>query len=101
MLAWLRALFARTPQRIPPVLVRARSGGVSAQHVEVEAVWRPSGMRRAYRAKNTQGLCMVPWVANAESVHIRVRADGGERELEFSAEDVLERDGQVFELALN
>jgi len=101
MLAWLRSLFLKPPAPIPPVLVRARTGGRTAREVEVEAVWHPSGKRRAYRAKDAQGLCMLPWVHRAERVSMRVRADGAERfaEIEVDAEEA--HTGQVIDLVVS
>jgi hypothetical protein len=104
MIAWLRALFVRQRAPIPPVLVRARAGGKTPREVVVDAVWYPSGARRAYRAKDAQGLCMLPWMADAERVSMRVRAPipngtQAEADLEVHADDA--RDGQAFDLTLH
>ncbi len=101
MLAWLRSLFTKPRAPIPPVLVRARKGGRSAREVHVDAIWHPSGTRRAYRAKDAQGLCMLPWVERAERVSMRVRADGADHvtEIEIDADEA--RTGQAIDLVLN
>ncbi len=80
-------------------MVRARTQANLPREVSIEAVWYPSGLRRAYRAKDAQGLCMLPWVKSAERVSLRVRAEGAEASLEVELEDA--RAGRAFELALS
>ncbi len=97
MLGFLRALFRdRTP--VPPVVVRARTGAVPPSEVVVDAVWYPSGLRREYRAKHAQGLCMLPWMADSERVAMTVRASGvcGALEVKVGAA----REGRAFDLPL-
>lgn len=97
MLAFLRDLF-RDRSPVPPVVVRARTGGAPPSEVTVDAVWYPSGLRRAYRAKDAQGLCMLPWIPDSDRVSMTVRAAGvaGALEVQVTAA----REGRAFDLAL-
>jgi len=97
MLEWLRGLF-RDDGRAPPLVVRAHTSALAPRDVSVDAVWHPSGLRRAYRAKDAQGLCVLPWVKSARRVSLRVRAEGAEAELDVRIEDA--RAGRAFDLAL-
>jgi hypothetical protein len=97
MLGWIRGFFRRD-ERIPPLMVRALTRTQTPEVVSVQAVWFPSGMRRAYRARSAQGLCMLPWVARAERVELRVQANGIEKAIEVGIDDA--RTGRAIELAL-
>lgn len=98
MLQWLRGLFGDDGY-VPAVLVRARTTAQAPREVSVEAVWHPSGLRRVYRAKDAQGLCMLPWVKNAKRVSLRVSAEGAEAQLDVGVEDA--RAGRAIDLALH
>jgi hypothetical protein len=98
MLEWLRGLFG-DDGRAPPLVVRARTSALAPREVSIDAVWYPSGLRRAYRAKDAQGLCVLPWVKSARRVSLRVRAEGAEAELDVAIEDA--RAGRAFDLALH
>jgi hypothetical protein len=97
MLEFLRQLF-RSRAPVPPVVVRARKGAELPALVEVDAVWHPSGLRRAYRARYAQGLCILPWIADSERVSLTVRAAGAGAALEVPVDSA--REGRAFDLAL-
>lgn len=97
MLGWFRGLF-RDEGRVPPLMVRARMATSSPNVVSVEAIWYPSGVRRAYRAKDAQGLCMLPWMKSADRVSLRVHAEGAVAALEVGIDDA--RAGRAIDLAL-
>jgi hypothetical protein len=97
MLGFLRSLF-RSRAPVPPVVVRARTGSVPPTEVTVDAVWYPSGLRKAYRAKHAQGLCMLPWIPDSDRVAITVRASGATAALEVQVNAA--REGRAFDLAL-
>lgn len=97
MLGFLRGLFG-DKTRIPPLMVRALGGAGAPREVSIEAVWFPSGLKRAYRAKDAQGLCMLPWVSRAQQVSLRVRAEGAEAVVVVDREDA--KTGRAIELEL-
>jgi len=97
VLGFFRSLF-RSNAPVPPVMVRARTGSAPPTEVVVDAVWYPSGIRRAYRAKHAQGLCMLPWIPDSERVSMTVRAEGATGALEVEVNAA--REGRAFELAL-
>jgi hypothetical protein len=97
MLEWLRGFFGdRGP--VPALVLRAHTSARAPRDVSVDAVWYPSGVRRAYRAKDAQGLCVLPWVKSARRVSLRVRAEGAEAELDVRLDEA--RAGRAFDLAL-
>ncbi len=101
MLELLRRLVGRAETRVPPLMVRTHTGRGTARlegEVSVDALWLPSGTRRTYRAKDAQGLCMLPWMKQAERVSLRVRADGAETAIEVHVDDA--RTGRTIDLAL-
>lgn len=79
-------------------MVRARTHLETPREVAVEALWHPSGHRRAYRSKDAQGLCMLPWMRSAERVSLRVRAAGAVAEIDVDLDDA--RTGRAIDLAL-
>ncbi|CAN5285699.1 hypothetical protein BH09MYX1_BH09MYX1_33610 [soil metagenome] len=97
MLGFLRGFFGGDI-RVPPVMVRARTTTQTPREVSIDAVWHPSGQKRAYRAKDAQGLCMLPWMKSAKRVSLHVRAGGAEANLDVDLEDA--RAGRTFDLAL-
>lgn len=98
MMAWLRGIFgAGSP--IPALVLRAHTSAQPPREVTIDAVWYPSGVHRAYRAKDSQGLCVLPWVKSSKRVSLHVRADGAEAELDVRLEDA--RGGRAIELSLH
>lgn len=94
---YLRAFFRRRAP-VPPVLVRARIGTVPVDDVVVNATWSPFALRRTYRAKNSQGLCAIPWITGAEHVELTVCGQGHQAKVGVSVDAA--REGRVFEVAL-
>jgi hypothetical protein len=82
---WLVELFFEKSGPPPPVLLRvAEPGGSTADAVDVEATWSPSG-RRAVRAHRTAaGLCVIPWLGDEDRVHLEVRSETGAVALEIA-----------------
>ena len=97
MLAWFRGIFGADAY-VPPLVVRAHTSAQAPREVSVDAVWYPSGLKRTYRAKDAQGLCMLPWMKLAKSVSLCVRADGAEAALDVRVDEA--RAGRAFDLAL-
>jgi hypothetical protein len=97
MLRFFRELF-RDPKPTPPLIVRARGRGSIPTEVAVEAVWHPSGVKRAYRARHAQGMCLLPWMEDADRVSLHVRADGAEATIDVNRQDI--SDGRAVDLAM-
>lgn len=97
MLDWFRGLFRRESP-VPPLMVRARAHAEAPREVAIEALWHPSGHRRAYRSKDAQGLCMLPWMKSAQRVSLRVRAENAVAEIDVDLDDA--RSGRAIDLAL-
>lgn len=97
MFDWFRGLFRRESP-VPPLMVRARAHAAAPREVAIEALWLPSGQRRAYRSKDAQGLCMLPWMKSAERVSLRVRAAGAVADLDVDLDEA--RSGKAIDLAL-
>jgi hypothetical protein len=98
MVGLLKRLVGLEAERVPPALVRLRSGdGFAEGPVLVEARWGGSERSQRWRTHASQGLCVVPWQAGRR-VHLRFSHRETAAEVELTNEDA--RLGSATELWL-
>jgi hypothetical protein len=98
MVSLLKRLVGLEAERVPPALVRLRSGdGFADGPVLVEALWDGSARAQVWRTHASQGLCVVPWQAGRR-VRIRFSHHETSAEVELTYEDA--RLGSATELWL-
>lgn len=96
-MGFLTRLFSpREPAR--PILLRVVGMAGPPAMVEVETTWLPAGRVVRRSLVTAQGLCLLPWAADASRVRLSVRADGEEGRVDLGADDTA--DGLVHELRL-
>lgn len=76
---WLRKLWGREAPPPTPVLLRVTDAeGETPPVLDIEAHWLPSGRRVGRSVRTAEGLCVVHWRGEEQSVELVLRSVSGE-----------------------
>lgn len=96
---WLKKLWSKEAAPPAPVLLRVTDArGKTPPVLDVEARWLPSGRVIARSVRTADGLCVVHWRGDEDSVELRLRGVAGE--IELTVERARADRGRVTELTL-